>query len=67
MKEVIFGYQNNNIDDRKKQGIFYNTEFGRWEYYGKTPIIRAGEQQPSFVSASHDKCMAYQMRVEGAK
>jgi hypothetical protein len=56
---------NNNTDLEKKQGVYYNTEFGRWEYYGENPVIRAGEPQPSFVSAGYQKCITYKMAVEG--
>lgn len=51
--------------DGKKQGIFYNTEFRRWEYYGGNPDIRVGEPQPEFVSKDYDKCLTYKMAVEG--
>jgi len=48
----------------KKQGVFYNTEYSRWEYYGADPVIRGGEPQPKFVSGSYEKCVAYAMIVE---
>lgn len=57
----------NNTSGEKKQGIFYNTEFRRWEYYGGNPAIRAGEPQPSFVNADYQKCITYKMVVEGEK
>ncbi len=50
--------------DGKKQGVFYNTEFSRWEYYGANAVIRGGEPQPNFVSGSYEKCAAYAMTVE---
>lgn len=49
----------------KGQGVFFNTEFGRWEYYGKHPVIRAGEPQPEFVSEDYQKCVTYKKIVEG--
>lgn len=55
----------NNTSDGKKQGVFYNTEYSRWEYYGENPVIRGGEPQPQFVSGSYEKCVAYAMTVEG--
>jgi hypothetical protein len=58
---------NNNTGLENRQGVYYNTEFGRWEYYGKNPVIRAGEPQPSFVSADYQKCITYKMVVEGEK
>lgn len=54
----------NNTYDGKKQGIFYNTEFRRWEYYGENPVIRAGEPQPEFVSADYEKCIIYKTAIE---
>jgi hypothetical protein len=60
-------YNDNNTSVLKKQGIFYNTDFGRWEYYSNNPVIRAGEPQPGFVSADYEKCVAYKMKVEGAR
>ena len=39
--------------------ILYNPQFHRWEVYGKMPIIRNGEPQPKFVSASYKKCEEY--------
>lgn len=47
--------------------IKFNTEFSRWEVYGPNAVTRAGEKQPSFVSASYEKCEAYITRVEGKK
>lgn len=47
--------------------ILYNTEFHRWEVYGETTVIRAGEPQPRYVSAERDKCEAYKKKVEGRK
>jgi hypothetical protein len=58
---------NNNTGLENRQGVYYNTEFGRWEYYGKNPVIRAGEPQPNFVSADYQKCITYKMVVEGEK
>lgn len=60
-------YNYNNMEDEKKQGIYYNTEFGRWEYYSENPVIRAGEPQPEYVSADYEKCLTYKMTVEGTK
>ena len=57
-------YNYNTIFAEKKQGVFYNTEYGRWEYYGSNPVIRAGEPQPEFVSADYEKCIVYKMAVE---
>lgn len=54
----------NNTSDEKKQGIFYNTEFRRWEYYGEAPTKRAGEPQPEFVSDSYEKCITYKTAIE---
>lgn len=39
--------------------IKYNTDFKRWEVYNDNPVIRAGEPQPCFVSASHVRCEKY--------
>lgn len=47
--------------------ILYNTEFYRWEVYGKHPVIRGGEPQPCFVNADIEKCEAYVEKVEGTK
>ncbi len=49
----------------KNQGVVFNTDFSRWEYYGKHPVIRAGEPQPEFVSGDYQKCVTYKMNVEG--
>lgn len=57
----------NNMNVEKLQGVFYNTEFRRWEYYGQDSVIRAGEPQPGFVSASYQKCVDYQNKVEELK
>ena len=56
-------YHNSMIEE-KKQGVFYNTDYGRWEYYGSNPVIRGGEPQPEFVSADYEKCVIYKMDVE---
>lgn len=37
----------------------YNTDFHRWEVYGPTSVIRAGEPQPLFVSKYERPCMEY--------
>ena len=58
----MYNYNTTNVE--KKQGVFYNTEYGRWEYYGADSVIRGGEPQPKFVSGNYKKCMAYAMRVE---
>lgn len=47
--------------------IKYNTFFHSWEVYRENPVIRAGEPQPSFVSAEREKCEAYVARVEAYK
>ena len=52
------------IHNAKNQGLFFNTDFRRWEYYGADPVIRNGESQPKFVSADYFKCAAYKMAVE---
>jgi hypothetical protein len=58
-------YNYNTTICEKKQGVYYNTEFGRWEYYGENPVIRAGEPQPGFTSPDYQKCITYKMAVEG--
>lgn len=50
----------------KNQGVVFNTEFGRWEYYGHDSVIRNGEPQPEFVSEDYQKCVTYKMAVEGS-
>ncbi len=57
-------HNHNTTSTEKKQGVFYNTEYGRWEYYGGNTVIRGGEPQPKFVSAKYEKCVAYAMTVE---
>jgi hypothetical protein len=57
----------NSILGVKKQGIVFNPEFERWEYYGADPVMRGGEPQPEFVSADYEKCITYRMTVEGEK
>lgn len=47
----------------KKQGIIFNPEFERWEYYGDDPVVRNDEPQPEFVSADYEKCITYRMTV----
>lgn len=47
--------------------IKYNSKFPRWEVYGENPVIRAGEQQPCFVSSDYKKCETYIQRVEAMK
>lgn len=51
----------------KKQGIIFNPELERWEYYGCEPVVRGGEPQPEFVSVDYDKCITYEMTVEVEK
>ncbi len=58
----MYNYNTTNVE--KKQGVFYNTEYGRWEYYGADNVIRGGEPQPKFVSESYEKCVAYATTVE---
>lgn len=55
----------NSILGLKTQGIIFNPEFERWEYYGADPVVRNGEPQPEFVSINYDKCITYRMTVEG--
>lgn len=57
----------NSILGLKTQGIIFNPEFERWEYYGADPVIRNGEPQPEFVSSDYEKCITYRMTVEGEK
>lgn len=51
----------------KTQGIIFNPNFDRWEYYGAKPIMRGGEPQPEFVSTDYEKCITYKMIVEDEK
>lgn len=60
-------HYHNSTATEKRQGVYYNTEFGRWEYYSENPVIRAGEPQPSFTSPDYQKCITYKMTVEGTK
>lgn len=45
--------------------IKFNTEFHRWEVYSDHAVIRAGERQPSFVSATYCEAQAYVFRCGG--
>ena len=57
-------HNHNTTNAEKKQGVFYNTEYGRWEYYGADSVIRGGEPQPKFVSADYEKCVTYKTIME---
>ena len=57
-------YNHNTTNAEKKQGVFYNAEYRRWEYYGANPVIRGGEPQPEFVSADYEKCVTYKTIME---
>lgn len=57
----------NSILGVKKQGIVFNPEFERWEYYGADPVVRGGDPQPEFVSVDYEKCITYRITVEGKK
>lgn len=37
----------------------FNTEFHRWEVYGPTSVIRAGEPQPLFVAKTERECLRF--------
>lgn len=67
MKEGKFIHTKNSTKSEKKQGIFFNTDYQRWEYYGQDSVIRSGEQQPKFVSANYDFCAEYKRKVEGER
>lgn len=45
----------------------FNTEFHRWEVYGPTSVIRAGERQPLFTAKTEQECIEYIRRREEAE
>lgn len=65
VKKKVYNYNTTNVE--KKQGVFYNTEYGRWEYYDADSVIRGGEPQPKFVSANYYFCAEYKREMEGER